>query len=178
MINDLLDYSREIRLDLTETTPKALLKDALSLVKVPKKTRIIDSTEEAPIVSVDAGRITRVFVNIIKNAIDAMPDGGTLIVTSKADEDNSTVTFTDTGMGMSKETLSKLWTTLFTTKAKEMGFGLPICKRVVEAHGGKIALVSTEGKGTTVTITIPITSEPTTGSKAQIFNEYAETMIT
>jgi signal transduction histidine kinase len=56
---------------------------------------------------------------------------------------------------MTEETLNKLWTPLFTTKAKGMGFGLPNCKRIVEAHGGKIAVKSTFGKGTTVTIVLP-----------------------
>jgi signal transduction histidine kinase len=66
------------------------------------------------------------------------------------------MTFSDTGIGMSKATLEKLWTPLFTTKAKGMGFGLAICKRFVEAHGGSISVKSALGKGTTFTVTIPI----------------------
>jgi signal transduction histidine kinase len=65
-------------------------------------------------------------------------------------------TIKDTGVGMTKQVASKLFKPLFTTKAKGMGFGLAICKRNVEAHGGSIAVKSILGKGTTFTITIPV----------------------
>ncbi|MCJ7767806.1 ATP-binding protein, partial [Candidatus Bathyarchaeota archaeon] len=60
------------------------------------------------------------------------------------------------GVGMSENTLRDIYRPLFTTKAKGMGFGLPICKRFVEAHGGKICARSTIGKGSTFTVTLPI----------------------
>jgi signal transduction histidine kinase len=66
---------------------------------------------------------------------------------------------------MSKEVKNKIWSPLFTTKAKGMGFGLPICKRIVEAHGGKISVESVAGKGSTFTVTLPI--EPITRDKDQ-----------
>ncbi len=66
---------------------------------------------------------------------------------------------------MSKETLEKLWTPLFTTKAKGMGFGLPICKRFIEAHGGTICAKSTIGKGSTFIVTIPIEPKPSEGGE-------------
>ena len=72
-----------------------------------------------------------------------------------AAEDSVSLSFADTGTGISKQTLSKLWTPLFTTKAKGMGFGLAICKRFVEAHGGSVTAESTLGKGTTFTVTFP-----------------------
>jgi signal transduction histidine kinase len=64
--------------------------------------------------------------------------------------------FEDTGLGMSAQTLSRLWTPLFTTKAKGMGFGLAICKRIVDAHGGKIWAESIQEKGAIVSFEIPI----------------------
>jgi signal transduction histidine kinase len=66
------------------------------------------------------------------------------------------IVFSDTGVGMSEETLRNICRPLFTTKAKGMGFGLPICKRFVEAHGGKICARSTIGKGSTFTVKLPI----------------------
>ncbi len=156
IINDLLDYSRDMKLELSETTPKMLLKNAFSLVEVPEKIEIRDTTSDTPIVRADTGKVVRVFVNIIKNAFDAMPKGGILAVTSRETERSWEITFEDNGAGMKQETLSKLWTPLFTTKAKGMGFGLAICKRIVETHGGKIAVESTVGKGTRFTVNIPI----------------------
>jgi two-component system sensor histidine kinase HydH len=101
----------------------------------------------------------RAFTNIIKNAIDAMPNGGKLAIISKKINECVEISFSDTGIGMEKKVIEKLWTPLFTTKAKGMGFGLPICKRIVESHGGKISVESTEGEGSTFTMTLPIEPE-------------------
>ena len=172
IINDLLDYSRNLTLEPVNTTPKALLKNALSLVEVPERIKIVDATEGKREIKADTMSMSRVFINIITNAFDAMPEGGTLTVTSRAVKGKVEITFKDTGTGMSKETLSKLTrgSPLFTTKAKGMGLGLPICKRIVEAHGGKISLESALGKGTTITITIPVNPKPVNESEV-IFNE-------
>src|ERR1035441_5594450 len=99
-------------------------------------------------IRVDAGKMERVFINLIKNTIDAMPDGGTLEIASAENMDDLQITFSDTGIGMSEDVLAKLFTPLFTTKSRGMGLGLPICKRIVEAHGGKISVQSTPNKGT------------------------------
>jgi signal transduction histidine kinase len=172
IINDLLDYSKDLTLEHVNTTPKLLLKNALSLVEVPERVKIIDATEDKLEIKVDMVNMSRVFVNIITNAIDAMPESGTLTITSKAVKDNVKIIFNDTGTGMSEETLSKLWSPLFTTKAKGMGFGLSICKRIVEAHGGQISVESIIGKGTTVTVTIPINPETVTeNEETSVFNE-------
>jgi PAS domain S-box-containing protein len=155
IVNDLLDYSREIKLEITKTTPKELLKTTLSMLAIPNGIEIIDKTEDKPEISVDLPKMSRVCMNIIKNAFDAMPNGGILTVTSKETKDGWKISFSDTGIGMGKDTLSSLWVPLFTTKAKGMGFGLAICKRIVEAHGGKILAESTQGKGTVFTLTFP-----------------------
>jgi PAS domain S-box-containing protein len=156
IVNDLLDYSREIHLELKETTPKAIVREAMSLAKIPHNVQLSDSTRNKPRIRVDMEKMKRVCVNLIKNAVDAMPKGGKLTIKSNTMDDQLEMVFIDTGIGITKEVLQKLWSPLFTTKAKGMGFGLPICKRVVEAHGGNISVESTVGKGTTFTVTIPI----------------------
>jgi signal transduction histidine kinase/putative methionine-R-sulfoxide reductase with GAF domain len=160
IINDLLDYSREIELELTASNPKLLVKEALSIVGIPRNVVVVDLTEKTPKIMVDIEKMKRAFTNLIKNALEAMPRGGTLTIKSRALDGDLEITFSDTGVGISKEKLAKLWTPLFTTKPKGMGFGLPICKRFVEAHGGSISAESTPRKGTTFTITLPI--EPKT----------------
>jgi PAS domain S-box-containing protein len=156
IVNDLIDYSSEINLDLKTATPKSLVKSTLALISPPQNVQVIDKTKEAPEFQVDAGKMSRGFVNIIKNAFDAMPNGGKLIIKSEKIDDDIVFSFKDTGDGMTQKTLGKLWTPLFTTKAKGMGFGLAICKRTVEAHDGKITAESALKKGTTIKVELPL----------------------
>jgi signal transduction histidine kinase len=84
-----------------------------------------------------------------------MPDGGTLTIDCRQVDSNIEISFADTGVGISEETLPKIFSPLFTTKAQGMGFGLAISKRIVEAHQGRITVQSVKGKGSTFTVTIP-----------------------
>jgi signal transduction histidine kinase len=159
IINDLLDYSKEVMLELVDATPKSMLKEALATLKIPREILLQDKTRDQPSLTVDRQRMQRVFVNIIKNSFDAMPNGGQLIIDSKKRGASVVFTFSDSGTGIPKENIDKLWNPLYTTKAKGMGFGLPICRRFVEAHGGKISVESAVGKGSTFTVTLPIRAQ-------------------
>jgi signal transduction histidine kinase len=117
---------------------------------------VINQAKETVLFKVDAPKICRGFMNLIKNAYDAMPNGGTLTITTKIVDEKIVLTFTDTGEGMTPDTLRKIWSPLFTTKAKGMGFGLAICKRAVEAHGGTIWAESKHQKGTIITVELPL----------------------
>jgi signal transduction histidine kinase len=100
-------------------------------------------------------RIRRAFANILENAIDAMPQGGTLEISSEESDGSVHITFSDTRTGIPKEVVENLWKPLQTTEAKGIGLGLAICKRLVDAHNGTISVESTVGKGTTLTVGIP-----------------------
>jgi signal transduction histidine kinase len=160
IIRDLQEYSREMQLELANCSPQSILKEALALVQVPDRVKIIDNTLDNPLIKADKTKIARVFINIIKNAVDAMPEGGTLQIKSTQTDGNVEISFADTGIGIPKEAMSKLFTPLVTTKAQGMGFGLAICKRIVDAHQGRITVQSVEGKGTTVTVTMPTETKP------------------
>jgi len=159
IINNLLEYSKEINLEIEECTPKSLIDYVLLMTQIPDSVKIHDQTQDQPTMWVDSNKMERVFINLIQNAIDAMPMGGKLDICSRQVGENVDFTFTDTGTGMTGQTKTKLFMPLFTTKAQGMGFGLAICKRIVEAHGGKIDAESTLGKGTTFTLTLPIEQE-------------------
>jgi PAS domain S-box-containing protein len=159
IINDLLDYSKNIRLEISETSPKSLLLTALSTLEVPNRITLLDNTQNMPSFRADVGSIRRVFVNLIKNAVEAMPEKGTLEIKSLQTQSKIEFYFIDSGVGISEETKAKLFTPLVTTKAQGMGFGLAICKRLVEAHGGKIDVKSKLGEGTTFKVTLPINPE-------------------
>ena len=156
IINDLLEYSKELRLELSETNVKSITQDALAKVKIPKRVRVVNSTKNQPPMKLDVEKMRRVFLNLTLNAVDAMPKGGTLTIASTRSDDNVHITFKDTGEGMTTETLAKLWSPLYTTRAKGMGFGMAIAKRLVEAHGGSISVETKVGKGSTFTVTLPI----------------------
>jgi signal transduction histidine kinase len=175
IINDLLEYSRDIKLDLNESSPRAMVKEALSAVKIPKKVQVTDLTRDKPQMKVDAGKMRRVFVNIIKNALDAMPKGGTLTIESRESNGDLEIVFSDTGVGMSEKTLKSIYRPLFTTKAKGMGFGLPICKRFVEAHGGKILVRSTVGEGSTFIVTLPF--QPSSAGREKVWVNMPEHLL-
>ena len=156
IINDLLEYSKEPHLEPSQTNVKSITEDALTEIKIPKRIRVVNLTKKRPTMMLDTDKMRRAFLNIIRNAVDAMPNGGTLTIASTRSGDNVRITFRDTGEGMKEETLAKLWSPLFTTKAKGMGFGLPIAKRLVEEHGGSISVESKPSKGSTFTLTLPL----------------------
>jgi signal transduction histidine kinase len=159
IISDLLEYSRELRLELSETSVKSITEEVAREVKIPRRIRVVNSTKNQPSMKLDVDKMRRVFLNLTLNAVDAMPKGGTLTIASTRSGDNVHITFKDTGEGMTTETLAKLWSPLYTTKAKGMGFGLAVAKRLVEAHGGSISVETKVGKGSTFTVTLPIKRE-------------------
>ncbi|MFB0557857.1 MAG: PAS domain S-box protein [Candidatus Bathyarchaeia archaeon] len=156
IINDLLDYSRTLKLNLSTMNPMQLVSEALDSIDVPENIRVRDLTLDEPEIEVDAQMMKRVVINLVKNAIDAMPSGGSLTIESKKTEEGAELYFTDTGVGISKKNLEKIWRPLFTTKAKGMGLGLSICKRVLENHGASIAVKSKQGEGTTFIVKLPL----------------------
>ncbi len=156
IVNDLLEFSREMQLQLLPATPKSIVTQTLTDVKVPNNITIEDTTADAPEILVDEPKLKRVLTNLIQNAIDAMPDGGKLSISSTNAQKEVSISIRDTGVGIPQDVMEKIWTPLYTTKAKGIGLGMPICRRIIEAHGGSISVDSTVGKGTTFTLKLPI----------------------
>ena len=94
-------------------------------------------------------------MNLIKNAIEAMPNGGILTLSAVKTENEYVISVTDTGLGISSDVKSNLFKPFYTTKRWGTGLGLTICKQVAEAHGGTISVESEVGKGTTFTMKVP-----------------------
>ena len=155
-IRDLSEFAAEFQLSLTEATPQSIVRNALGAVKVPGMIAVRDLSEDHPTFRVDADKLRRVFINLIENAIDAMPEGGTLTISTKQSDGDAEIIFTDTGVGIPEKVMNNLWQPLQTTKAKGLGLGLAICKRIVDAHEGRISVKSKVGEGTTVTVRVPI----------------------
>ena len=157
LLEELMEYSKDITLHRTESSPSLLVKESISKLQIPNTIRVEDMTTTTPTCFVDKDELIRAFRNIIENAFDAMSVGGTLTISNKQVNGKMEVVFADTGKGISKETMEKIWAPLYTTKPKGVGLGLAICKRIVEAHGGTINVESSLGKGSIFTITVPST---------------------
>lgn len=156
IINDLLDYAREMYLELQVQQVQEILMDALALVGVPEKVNVVNSISDGITIRMDKNKMERVFINLINNGVDAMPKGGTMTISCKRVNSRVEISFADTGVGIPEEIRSKLFSPLVTTKAQGMGFGLAICKRIIEAHGGTITVETAKGKGTIFMVTLPI----------------------
>ena len=114
-----------------------------------------ESSEEFIVQQLDGSKMTRVYENIIKNAVESMPGGGVMSSRVTSSENEIAVSINDTGKGMSKEELGDLFQPFYTNKKNAIGFGLVYARQVVEAHSGAIRISSEKGKGTSVTITVP-----------------------
>lgn len=156
IISSLLDYSGNLCLEKFTCTPQSLLQSALRKVQVPERIKLIDKTTDKVELSVDVPKMERVFASIIQNAVDAIPESGSIEIRSTAMESNVEIVVSDTGTGIPETIREKIFSPLITTKAKGMGMSLSICKRIIDAHSGEITVKCTSNKGTTLTITLPI----------------------
>ena len=96
------------------------------------------------------------FLNIFINAMQAMPNGGTIDVAIRADDNIVTIDFDDEGQGIADEVLGKIWDPFFTTKEMGTGLGLGIVKNIIESHGGSIQILNREQGGARVTVELPV----------------------
>jgi len=158
IVSDLQDYGRKITIKTVKVDLNNFVKNVLSTIKVPENVKVVVDVPPEFTLDIDQEMMKRVFVNIITNAIQAMPEGGTLTIYPRIEGDKKAVYFRDTGVGIPKENLDKIFQPLFTTKAKGTGLGLAVCKRIVEAHEGTIEVESEVGKGTVFKIKMPIKS--------------------
>jgi two-component system sensor histidine kinase HydH len=165
VIGQLLDFARPIKVAAKTVAVPQLVADSLKLVEARAKEKAIGiETTIVPqllTVCLDPDRIKQVLLNLYLNALDAMEAGGRLSVSAAAEDHDRWIVFrvSDTGHGISKENQSQIFDPYYTTKSTGTGLGLAIAHNIVDAHGGRIEVVSTAGEGTTVTVRIPKASE-------------------
>ena len=162
IVSALLNFARQSRLILKLTSIRALLENISHLVG-DRNGRIkvgIDCQNDIPLVVIDPEQIKQVLLNMFTNAFDAMPKGGSLNVRARLSDDEESVKImvTDTGSGISKEHLKKLFNPFFTTKqiGRGTGLGLAISYGIIKMHSGDIRVESRLGEGTTFTIILPL----------------------
>lgn len=157
IVKDLQDFASKKEPLFKKTDINTLVEETFRQIEQPENVEIIMELGELPKIEVDNDMIKRIFVNLATNGIQAMEEkGGTMKVSTKKAKDCIEVNFEDTGMGIKKENLKRIFIPFFTTKAQGMGVGLPICKRFVDIHEGTIEVKSEEGKGSIFTVNLPI----------------------
>ncbi len=167
IIRGLLDFSRQKKPVKTLTNINDLLRRCISLVENQAQFHNIEIVknfdETLPMIVVDPSQIERVFLNLIINAAEAMPDGGTLTLTTNYGLNAETVEVEvkDTGHGISVENMEKIFNPFFTTKeiGHGVGLGLAISYGIVKEHNGEITVESEHGKGATFTVNLPIVTK-------------------
>jgi len=135
-----------------------MVQKTLARVEVPETIRTVVILGEHPEFLADPEMILRVLLNLISNALDAMVDSGVLTVKTRLIDDHIEVLVTDTGIGISKEIMEKIFTPMFSTKVSGTGLGLYITRNIVRAHGGSIFVESKVAKGSTFTVRLPVSN--------------------
>jgi signal transduction histidine kinase len=163
IIGNLLDFARTRHPLLRTMNVNDAVRDALARVVVPENVEVVSQlTEALPTIQADSDQLGQAFDNIIRNGIQAMPQGGRLIVKSEASPPEWLhVSFTDTGVGIPEENLGKIFEPLFTTRPRGIGLGATIVKALIDGHGGGVEVKSKVGKGSTFTVRLPVVKERT-----------------
>jgi two-component system CheB/CheR fusion protein len=157
IVQDLQDYARPLNPKAGEADLKRIIEKMLQKNGIPKNVKVsVNVEDEARKVVADADYLNRILYNLVTNAVQAMPKGGKLTITAHEEANDIVITVADTGVGIPKEIQNKMFTPMFTTKAKGQGFGLPVVKRMTESLSGTVSFESQEDKGTTFTVRLPL----------------------
>lgn len=160
IISELLEFSRSTYSAFQEADINKIVEEAVKALETQSQERQIEILRNyAPdLPNLRSGNLFQVFYNLVKNAIDAMDEGGTLHVATRRDSHNLIIEFADTGIGLSKEVREKLFEPFFTTKAsgKGTGLGLAISKDIVERYNGQLLADNRSTGGSVFTVSIPL----------------------
>jgi two-component system sensor kinase FixL len=141
---------RPVRIDI-------IVAEALEISQLPASISLETALPaDLPAISADADQLRIVLTNLIRNARDAMPEGGRLSATATEVTGFLELTLADTGQGVPPEVLARIMEPLFTTKARGLGLGLAISRAIVEKHGGQLLVSSRMGEGSTFTVRMPL----------------------
>ena len=182
IVSQFLDYARPYRGEQRQLDVPDVLKKTLSLIaketEANGKVEIVtDFAERMPLVRADAEQLLQVFLNLSLNALQAMPQGGRLMISTalrRATRRGAAAAFLearfrDTGVGIPSNDIKNLFIPFFTTKEKGTGLGLPISQRIIENHGGTIEVRSQPGEGATFIVLLPI--------EADVYAAYSEGLV-
>jgi two-component system CheB/CheR fusion protein len=158
IVQDLQDYAKIPKPQLQEADLGKIIQDVLSSMNISDNITVSCSLEAGfPKIITDQLFLKRILTNLASNAIQAMPDGGKLEITTECNHKKVCISVADTGEGMSEDVKGKLFKPLFTTKSKGQGFGLAVVKKLTEALDGNVSVETKIGKGTRFILEFPMT---------------------
>ncbi len=162
IVNDVLDFSKPLKLNMEKHDVRKVISSASASCEAKAANEGIGISVKLPDISlqasVDSFQLERALINIINNAVEASQKGQHVIIESVMGKNKIIILVKDSGSGIDKETLENIFIPFYTKKASGTGLGMPITKKIIEAHGGVIALSSKPGGGTETTIEIPVTA--------------------
>jgi len=159
IVKNFLGFAKGLKQGVQESNLNNILEDALSLIRGMANSQnieIITEYQQLPNIPVNVDQHREAFLNLINNAVEAMPEGGKLRITTNLHNNYIEVIFTDTGVGIPPQNIGKIFDYYYTTKSEGYGVGLPTVQRIIKAHHGSIEVESREGIGTTFRIKLPI----------------------
>ncbi len=155
IITDMVDYAKVQPAHPRPTALGYVLEQALGGLSIPQDVIVIREMTDLPVINVDSDQIQTALFNLVRNAVEAMPDGGTLTVSSEVTAAAVVLRIQDTGMGIPEDIRARLFEPLLTTKPVSMGLGLLTARTLIENQGGTLDCVSTQGKGTRFDVHLP-----------------------
>jgi PAS domain S-box-containing protein len=159
IVTDLLDFTRIKSLDPEPASVPELVGQTLQRFPVPQTMTVsLKLPKRLPQIYADPHHIVQILGNLVTNAYQAMTDGGKLTISAAAQSGMMKIAVRDTGEGIPPENMNKLFEPLFTTKARGIGLGLAVSRKLAEANGGRIEVQSVPGKGSTFTLYMPVYS--------------------
>ena len=159
LVNDLLAFTHENREERQVADLSELVDDCVTMIRVeaePAHVQIEHASHPPLKCRVVADRITQMLLNLMKNGLQSMPDGGLLKIGMEQSGKTARITIADSGIGIPPEDLPHIFEPFWTSKARGTGLGLALCRKVAEEHGGSLRIESTEGAGTIVTVVLPL----------------------
>lgn len=156
IVTELLSFARLRNPERARVTAEALLEQALARVRIPPRCRVIRDYEPArPQVHADPAQICQILVNLLTNAVDACPDGGTLRLGTRIAAAGVEIVVEDDGVGIPEADLHRVFEPLFTTKTEGVGLGLALSRHLGQANGGTVELRAGPKRGTVAVLTLP-----------------------
>lgn len=159
MVKNMLDFARPLELDRCVEDSERLIDESLAGIESVAREKMVriqrHSSLSLPSISVDAMRMKQVIINLVINAIQASPEGGTVIVRSQDKDENLAIDIVDHGPGIPPEKREEIFYPFVSSKKEGTGLGLAIVRKIIEAHGGQVKILDNPGKGVTFRVLIP-----------------------